>query len=945
MKRRSGKRWRSGGSGFARSCERIKPLVHSPDGECTVGEDPPLLALSGITRRFPGVRALDRVDFELRRGEVHVLFGENGAGKSTLISVAAGALRPHGGTIRFRGEVVDLASVHHARTLGISAVFQEFSLVPELTVEQNLFLGAEETSFGMLANSRMRQRASEVLERLGFSLNPGQRVAFLSRAEQQMVEIAKAFRSELSVLILDEPTASLTERETDRLFTLVEQVKKEGVGVIYITHRINEIWRIGDRITVLRDGRRVATVDARTSVVHSPPGECTERLIRSQERANVVHSPQGERTEGSVRSQERANDLVHLMTGRVIGEMFPRIRHAPGETILEVEHLIAADGFVNGVSFRVRRGEVVGLAGLVGSGKSEVARACFGLVPVSGGRVSFAGEVVTGRAPRQMLDRGFFYVPADRRDEGLMMMRSVRENVALPALSTPAWSRGLLLRRREESARTRELAERLDLRPLRIERQVGHFSGGNQQKVLLAKSLTRDVGLFAFDEPTVGVDVATRVAIYGFIRDLCEAGAAVLLISSDLPEILHLPHRVYVMCRGVLTAELRERTFPRRTCCAAASSRRRHEPHGHTAREPERAGDRRARHRVVDSLRLRSARSPPVSVAPCGARVRGPVRQLPDRSQPPQRGPTVRVSHARLHGPDVRAPHGRLRPLRRNHSRADLRHRRKRDGGRLRRNARRHRSFHPAGGHGRGRRRHRDRRDQRNRRRPFQHLALHDDLGDGVGRLRPRPLPDRGDAGLRHAGGIRGRLRVRGHPRDSDPGSRHHRPGRVALPPGQPDEARPPLLRRRRQHQGREALWDQHPFHPLSRLRAVRSDGGDLRHSADRTPRHRRSEHRGDDAARVDRRVRDRRREPARRHRTARERSPRGALHRARPERNEPRPDRVLSADRGHWRAAHPGRGSGSVPSALPREPCATDAARTRHRSLSTDPGDTRERR
>lgn len=487
------------------------------EGGSSGGEDPPLLALSGITRRFPGVRALDRIDLELGRGEVHVLFGENGAGKSTLISVVAGALRPHGGTIRFRGDVVDLTSVHHARTLGISAVFQEFSLVPELTVEQNLFLGAEETSFGMLANSRMRQRASEVLERLGFSLDPGRRVALLTRAEQQMVEIAKAFRSELSVLILDEPTASLTEHETDRLFTLIEQIRERGVGIIYITHRINEIRRIGDRITVLRDGRRVATVDARTS----------------------------------------EEDLVHLMTGRVIGQIFPRIRHAPGETILEVENLTTADGFVNRVSFHVRRGEVIGLAGLVGSGKSDVARACFGLVPIAGGRISFAGEAVTGRAPRQMLDRGFFYVPADRRGEGLMMMRSVRENIALPALSTPAWSRGIVLRRKEESALARELAERLDLRPLRIERQVGDFSGGNQQKVLLAKSLTREVGLFAFDEPTVGVDVGTRVAIYGFIRDLCEPGAAVLLISSDLPEILHLPHRVYVMCRGVLTAEFR----------------------------------------------------------------------------------------------------------------------------------------------------------------------------------------------------------------------------------------------------------------------------------------------------------------------------------------------------------------------------------------------------
>ena len=224
--------------------------------------------------------------------------------------------------------------------------------------------------------------------------------------------------------------------------------------------------------------------------------------------------------------------------------------------MLAVENLCTAGGTVAGVSLHVRQGEIVGLAGLVGSGKSEVARACFGLLPISGGRVFFAGESATGLSPRRMLDRGFFYVPADRRDEGLMMMRNVRENVALPALRTPDFSRGFLLRRRAESARARDLAKRLNLQPLRVEREVDHFSGGNQQKVLLAKSLTRQVKLFVFDEPTVGVDVGTRVAIYEFIRDLCHDGAAVLLISSDLPEILHLANRVYVMCRGVLTAEL-----------------------------------------------------------------------------------------------------------------------------------------------------------------------------------------------------------------------------------------------------------------------------------------------------------------------------------------------------------------------------------------------------
>ena len=234
---------------------------HGPPRE----RDAPLLRLEAITKRFPGVLALDRVDFDLRPGEVHVLFGENGAGKSTLISIAAGALRPDAGSIAVRGAPIELHSVHHARSLGISAVFQEFSLVPQMTVEENLFLGGETTKGGLLNKRELHRRAEAVLARLGFPLRPGQRVGFLSRAEQQMVEIAKAFRAELSVLILDEPTASLTERETDQLFRLIEQVRQDGVGVVYITHRMSEIRRIGDRITVLRDGRFIATVPADTA--------------------------------------------------------------------------------------------------------------------------------------------------------------------------------------------------------------------------------------------------------------------------------------------------------------------------------------------------------------------------------------------------------------------------------------------------------------------------------------------------------------------------------------------------------------------------------------------------------------------------------------------------------------------------------------------------------
>ncbi|MGO8918001.1 MAG: sugar ABC transporter ATP-binding protein [Stellaceae bacterium] len=477
----------------------------------------PLLAATGLSKHFPGVVALDAVDFDLRPGEVHVVFGENGAGKSTLIQTLAGVHRPTAGTLHCRGRPVELDSVHHARQLGISAVFQEFSLVPQLTVEENLFLGAEIVAHGLLNKRALRRRAQEILDRLGFPLLPQQRVQYLSRAEQQMVEIAKAFRTEPAVLILDEPTASLTEREVERLFALIAQAKRHGVGVIYVSHRMDENRRIGDRITVLRDGRRVATL-----------------------------------------AMTEADDerLLQLMTGRVITQIFPKIAYAPGRLLLEIEHLVTIDGAVDDFSLELRAGEIVGLAGLVGCGKSEIGRACFGAALIASGRIRFDGADITGEGPGTMLDRGLCYLPPDRREEGLVLVRSVRENVALPALSRPPLSRFGLIDRAAERQKVRALAERLNLQPRVIERDVQYFSGGNQQKVMLAKALTRDIKLFIFDEPTVGVDVGTRVAIYEFIRDLCEAGAGVLLISSDLPEILHLANRAYVLYRGRAEAHL-----------------------------------------------------------------------------------------------------------------------------------------------------------------------------------------------------------------------------------------------------------------------------------------------------------------------------------------------------------------------------------------------------
>jgi ribose transport system ATP-binding protein len=488
-----------------------EPVGSPPEGGL------PLLRLESVSKQFPGVLALDRVDFDLRAGEVHVLFGENGAGKSTLISMVAGVHKPTAGRILFKGHPVELHSVHQARGLGISAVFQEFSLVPQMSVEENLFLGAETKTGPFLDKGAMHRRAVEMLDRLGFPLKSTRRVDHLSRAEQQMVEIAKAFRSDLSVLILDEPTASLTERETARLFALIAQAKTLGVGIIYITHRLAEIKRIGDRITVLRDGKYVATL---------PVAQAGEAR------------------------------LVELMTGRVISQIFPKVAYKPAETLLEIEHLTTKTDTVRDVSIHVRSGEIVGLAGLVGSGKSEVARACFGIEAIRTGRVRFLGRDTTRTTPRQMLDRGFFYVPPDRRAEGLVIGRGARENITLPALHDDAFSGAFFLKRGVEKSVAKNLAQKLQLHPLNIERPVEHFSGGNQQKVLLAKALTREVKLFVFDEPTVGVDVGTRVAIYEFIRDLCQAGAGVLLISSDLPEILHLTNRAYVMYRGSLRAEL-----------------------------------------------------------------------------------------------------------------------------------------------------------------------------------------------------------------------------------------------------------------------------------------------------------------------------------------------------------------------------------------------------
>ena len=476
-----------------------------------------LLKLTEVTKRYPGVSALSNVSFDLRSGEVHVLFGENGAGKSTLISILSGAQRPTSGTMAFRGEEVEFSSVADAREFGISAVFQEFSLVPTMTVADNMLLGSEPLRAGCLNRRGLRSAAEDLLDDLGFPIRASQVVGRLSRAQQQMVEIAKAFRSDLWVLILDEPTASLTETESGRLFELVERARMQGIGVVYITHRLAEVRRLADRITVLRDGHCVGTL---------------------------------------ARHEATEDRLINLMTGRVIDQVFPEITHNPGEIALRATGLTTRTRSAVNVSFEVRSGEIVGFAGLVGSGKGESARACFGAEPLLQGSVRLHGQEVTRLSPRRMLKSGMFYVPPDRTGDGLLSMRSVRENIALPSVRLARFSKLILMRRAAEKRITGEVARRVELQPHSLERPVEQLSGGNQQKVLLARALVRDADVFVFDEPTVGVDIGTRVAIYRLMAELCESGAAILLVSSDLPEILHLAHRAYVFHRGRVAEEL-----------------------------------------------------------------------------------------------------------------------------------------------------------------------------------------------------------------------------------------------------------------------------------------------------------------------------------------------------------------------------------------------------
>ena len=487
--------------------------------------------MAGITKSLPGVRALDGVSFDVRAGEVHALVGENGAGKSTLMKILAGAYRADGGTIEIDGNPVTIDGPKDAERLGIGMIYQEFNLVPDLGVIENVVLGIEPVRGLFLDAKAAAARATAAQTELGINL-PLDRVARrLTVAEQQLTEIAKALVRHARLIVMDEPTAALTDRETDALFALIRKLKAENVAFVYISHRLEELPRIADRITVIRDGRGIET----RAAADMPP-----------------------------------DDLIRLMVGRALEAHFPDLPPvAPDAPVrLAVRDLRAASN-VNGVSFEVHAGEIVGLAGLVGAGRTEIVRAIAGADIASGGSVAIDGRDVTIRSPHAGIDAGIAFITEDRKAQGLVLGMTVRENTTLAHLAT--YSRGPFVDRAAEVAITnREIAE-LRIRTPSSEQIVRNLSGGNQQKVVLAKWLTGDARVFLFDEPTRGVDVGAKAEIYALMLQLLARGAAIVMVSSELPEVLGMSHRVLVVRGGRIAAEFaRADATPDRVIAAAA---------------------------------------------------------------------------------------------------------------------------------------------------------------------------------------------------------------------------------------------------------------------------------------------------------------------------------------------------------------------------------------
>lgn len=475
-----------------------------------------ILQMEQITKAFPGVLALDEVDFELYPGEVHVLLGENGAGKSTLIKVISGLYPRDSGRVFVSGSPVDIGSVRDAQGLGIATIYQELNLAPNLTVAQNIFLGKEplKRSGGVVIDkSVLRARTAEILSWLNQDIDPDALAGDLPAPHQQMVAIAKALSMDAKIIIFDEPTAVLAEQETAALFKIIETLKERGLGIIYISHRLEEIFRIGDRVTVLRDGKKVDTLKIEET--------CTDELIR-------------------------------MMVGRELADRYPRHFNQPGEIALELTG-VGRGRVPRDIDMTVRQGEIVGIAGLVGSGRTEVARLMFGIDQPTSGEIKIFGESVNVRSPSEAIELGIALVPEERRQQGLFRKLSVGDNIIIAAIRKLFPK--AIVRDKKSTDMANKFVTQLQIKTTGVDHIVEYLSGGNQQKVVIAKWLATDARLLIFDEPTRGIDVGARRELYSLMDELASEGAAIVMISSDLPEILGMSDRIYVMHEGTICAE------------------------------------------------------------------------------------------------------------------------------------------------------------------------------------------------------------------------------------------------------------------------------------------------------------------------------------------------------------------------------------------------------
>jgi ribose transport system ATP-binding protein len=497
----------------------LSPSASVPAGSASQA-DATVLSLAGVRKEFPGVVALDNVHFELRRVEVHAICGENGAGKSTLMKIISGVYQPTAGTIRYKGEEVRYASPRESEAAGIAIIHQELNLVPHLTVAENIFLSREPRRGPFVDRRKLKAGAKACLDRLGVDIDPDAQVLRLSVAQRQMVEIAKALSLNAEVIIMDEPTSSLTEQEANLLFRVIRELKSKGVSIVYISHRLDEMSQIVDRVTILRDGRFVSS-DAFSDIT--------------------------------------VDDIVSRMVGRSLDEKYPERTSVPTkEPLLRVNGLTRT-GVFSDVSFDLMRGEILGFAGLMGAGRTEVARSIFGAEPADAGTIEFAGRQLTIRSPQDAIAEGISYLSEDRKSQGLAIKMSVAANLLLANMGAVSNRFGIIDRARHRD-RAGHYVDLLGIRTPSIDQTVHRLSGGNQQKIIIGKWLFRDSRLLFFDEPTRGIDVGAKYAIYKIMDELAAKGIGVVLISSELPEILGMTDRVAVFHAGRITKILTTRS-------------------------------------------------------------------------------------------------------------------------------------------------------------------------------------------------------------------------------------------------------------------------------------------------------------------------------------------------------------------------------------------------